>query len=142
MKTIIHHLRIHTRAEKVFEALTTEEGLAGWWSTEVVREGGTQGELHFTFVDGFNPQMDVVAAEEDRVEWICMGGHDNWRNDRFTFEIRDISPGETDVTFRQEYSRELDDRTYGEYNFNWGYYLGSLKACCETGEGTPFRPEG
>lgn len=140
MKTIIHHFRVHAMPDAVLDALSTEEGLAGWWTTDVTREGGRTGEILFTFVEGFNPQMDVVEAREGRVEWICMGGHDNWRNDRFTFEITDVSPGETDVTFRQEYSRELDDRTYGEYNFNWGHYLSSLKRYCETGEGTPFQP--
>jgi hypothetical protein len=30
---------------------------------------------------------------------------------------------------------------YGTYNFNWGYYLNSLKRLCEEGVGTPFDPE-
>ena len=43
-------------------------------------------------------------------------------------------------SFRQEYAQELSDETYGTYNFNWGYYLNSLKLLCETGTGTPFVP--
>ena len=31
-------------------------------------------------------------------------------------------------------------RPNGTYNFNWGYYLQSLKLYCETGMGTPFVP--
>ena len=46
--------------------------------------------------------------------------------------------GERSVQFVQQYAQELDDNTYGTYNFNWGYYLGSLKQFCETGTGTPF----
>ena len=44
------------------------------------------------------------------------------------------------LQFVQEYAQELSDETYGTYNFNWGYYLNSLKLLCETGEGTPFGP--
>lgn len=142
MKTIIHHFRVHARPSTVLDALTSEEGLSGWWTTEVTVEGGRTGEVLFNFTPDFNPQMDVVRADEERVEWVCMGGHEDWRNDRLSFDIRDVAPGETDVTFRQEYSRDLDDRSYGTYNFNWGHYLASLKAYCETGEGTPFQAGG
>src|SRR5262249_28032029 len=47
--------------------------------------------------------------------------------------------GETGLTFVQVYAQELSDEVYGTYNFNWGYYLGSLKSLCETGTGTPFQ---
>jgi hypothetical protein len=40
----------------------------------------------------------------------------------------------------QGYARELSDEVYGIYNFNWGYYLNSLKLFCEKGAGVPFRP--
>ncbi len=48
--------------------------------------------------------------------------------------------GETLLQFTQEYAQELSDETYGTYNFNWGYYLNSLKLLCETGAGTSFVP--
>jgi hypothetical protein len=41
--------------------------------------------------------------------------------------------------FTQIYAQELSDEVYGTYNFNWGYYLQSLKLLCETGMGTPFK---
>jgi hypothetical protein len=41
---------------------------------------------------------------------------------------------------RQEYAIELDDDAYGIYNFNWAYYLESLRLLCETGTGKPFEP--
>jgi hypothetical protein len=42
------------------------------------------------------------------------------------------------MVFHQEYARELDDIAYGTYNFNWGYYLDSLRLYCETGTGKPY----
>jgi len=46
--------------------------------------------------------------------------------------------GGTRVRFWQHYATELDDDSYGIYNFNWGYYLESLRLFCETGTGKPF----
>jgi len=43
--------------------------------------------------------------------------------------------------FEQVSAQELSDQVYGTYNFNWGYYLGSLKRLCETGTGTPFNAD-
>jgi len=34
---------------------------------------------------------------------------------------------------------ELADDYYGVYNFNWGYYLESLRLLCVTGTGKPFQ---
>ena len=36
-------------------------------------------------------------------------------------------------------TRELSDDAYGTYNFNWGYYLESLRLLGETGTGKPFQ---
>ncbi len=84
MKTILHALHVHAPPDAVFDALATEEGLAGWWSTRVEAEPRVGGHVDFTFFGDFNP--------------------------------------------------------YGNYNFNWGWYLASLKRLCETGQGNPFSP--
>jgi hypothetical protein len=42
------------------------------------------------------------------------------------------------VRFWQRYATELDDDAYGVYNYNWGYYLESLRLLCETGTGKSF----
>ena len=35
--------------------------------------------------------------------------------------------GRTRLRFTQDYAVELSDDDYGIYNFNWGYYLESLR---------------
>ncbi|PWT93493.1 MAG: hypothetical protein C5B55_04445 [Blastocatellia bacterium] len=136
MKKIIHFVRIHDDPEKVYRALTTKEGLTGWWSTSVNVQPGI---IRFYFGGDFNPEMEVTKLEPNRlVEWKCVGGHDKWRDNTFTFELRDVN-GEAHLMFVQVYAQELSDEDYGTYNFNWGYYLGSLKHLCETGTGTPFK---
>jgi quinol monooxygenase YgiN len=43
------------------------------------------------------------------------------------------------LRFWQDCAVELDDDSYGSYNFNWGYYLESLRLFCTTGIGKPFQ---
>ena len=80
-------------------------------------------------------------ATDQRVEWQCVDGHDNWRDNTFSFDLQE-DKGETGLMFIQEYAQELSDEVYGTYNFNWGYYLNSLKRMCEDGAGTPFTASG
>jgi uncharacterized protein YndB with AHSA1/START domain len=125
--------------EKVYRALTTEEGLAGWWSTVVGVQPGVGGVIDFRFARDFNPDMEVKTLNPNHlVGWKCIAGHDNWRDNTFSFGLRQSS-GETDLMFVQVYAQELSDEVYGTYNRNWGHYLGSLKRFCETGTGTPFK---
>ena len=138
MKKIIHFVRVHAAPEKVFQALTTEAGLSNWWSTAVDVDEAA-GMIHFHFAGDFNPDMKVVNQQTNQlVEWECTDGHDNWKANTFLFEVRAVR-GETDLMFVQVYAQELTDEVYGTYNYNWGYYLHSLKLFCETGTGTPFK---
>jgi uncharacterized protein YndB with AHSA1/START domain len=139
LKKIIHFLRIHAAPAAVYRALTTEEGLTSWWSNSARVEPGLGGVIDFRFAGDFNPDMKVTRLDENqRVEWKCVAGHDNWQDNTFLFDLRDAN-GETDLMFVQVYAQELSDEVYGTYNFNWGYYLGSLKQLCETGIGMPFQ---
>jgi uncharacterized protein YndB with AHSA1/START domain len=139
MKTILHAVHIHAAPAKVYEALTTATGLASWWSTKGVRIDES-GVIHFTFAGDFHPQMKQTRLDPPkRVEWRCLGGHANWQDNTFSFALNERK-GETLVQFVQEYAQELSDEAYGIYNFNWGYYLNSLKMLCEKGTGAPFNP--
>ncbi|MCQ3973757.1 MAG: SRPBCC domain-containing protein [Anaerolineae bacterium] len=139
MKKILHAVEIRVPRNKVFKAFTTQTGLAGWWTTRVRVEEGAGGVIDFQFLEGFNPDMKVIQLDPDRtVHWQCVGGHDNWLDNTFSFELSDKGEN-TLLLFTQLYARELSDEVYGTYNFNWGYYLDSLKAYCETGSGKPFK---
>ena len=138
MKTIIHSVRIEATPQEVYCALTTEAGLSAWWTTKVTVEPGEGGVIRFTFHGDFHPHMLQNSLHPARfVEWRCVDGHPNWRDDTFTFSLREQGE-ETSLQFVQRYSQELDDDTYGTYNFKWGYYLNSLKRFCEEETGAPF----
>ena len=139
MKTILHLSDVAASPEKVFAALTSTDGLAAWWTTKVTGDASTDGVIDFTFgEDGFNPEIQVVELESPSlVAWQCIGGVEQWADNKFRFELEDRD-GATRVRFRQDYATELSDDDYGIYNYNWGYYIESLRLYCETGTGKPF----
>lgn len=140
MKQVIHALHIHAAPSVVYRFLTTQEGLGRWWTKRVHAEERQGGVIEFTFAGDFNPRMKQQRLDAPRcVEWVCVSGHANWLDNLFKFTLNERK-GETLLMFSQEYAQELSDEVYGTYNFNWGYYLNSLKQLCEKGAGTPFSP--
>jgi uncharacterized protein YndB with AHSA1/START domain len=141
VKTILHVLDIDAGPSRVWQALATEEGLAGWWSTKVSADMRLGGVIDWTFQEGFNPDMEITElSEESKMAWRCIGGHEPWGDNTFVFEIKPLDGQRTQLWMRQDYAQELSDEAYGIYNFNWGYYLHSLQQFAANGTGHPFEP--
>jgi uncharacterized protein YndB with AHSA1/START domain len=142
MKTIHHVLDINASQESVWSAIADADRLAHWWSTKLRATKPIVGEhVAFTFADDFNPVMEIITLEEPRkLVWRCVAGHEPWSDGTFRFELVPLDDGRTKLRFWQDYAVELSDDAYGVYNFNWGYYLESLRLLCTTGEGKPFNP--
>jgi uncharacterized protein YndB with AHSA1/START domain len=141
LKKILHVVSIDAEREDVFEAIASAKGLSSWWSTKLEATGNPEEEIRFTFHGDFHPVMKVTKrVENERIEWTCASGHEPWKDNDLSFALEDAGD-RTQLTFVQDYARELSDLAYGTYNFNWGYYLNSLKQYCETGRGVPFEAE-
>jgi uncharacterized protein YndB with AHSA1/START domain len=141
MKTIHHVCDIDAKRDIVWAALTSERGLASWWSTKVSTPSAAVGSVvHFTFRGDFNPDMKIEELNPNqKLVWRCVGGHDKWAHGTFVFELESTDESHTRLRFWQHYAVELADDYYGTYNFNWGYYLESLSEYCSTGKGMPFK---
>jgi len=134
-------LRLTAPRETVFRALTTADGLAGWWTTHVRMDVAAVGaRIAFTFRGAFNPQMRSTEINPStHVGWEGVEGHAVWRThtaNRFELEV---TSGGTLVRFWHQVGRELSDDTVATATFKWGYYLDSLRLLCAMGHGKPFR---
>src|SRR5690242_3126964 len=134
MRTIHHVLDIDSEAGAVWGSLTERDGLAGWWSTRVDAGPAAAGAvIQFTFAGDFNPVMEITDIAPGReLRWRCTSGHKNWQDNTFVFELVPLDDGRTRLRFTQNYATELSDDDYSVYNFNWGYYLESLRLLCTT----------
>jgi hypothetical protein len=115
--------------------------MASWWSTKVDAPDASVGTLvRWTFAGDFNPVMEILEVEESQnLVWRCADGHVPWQDSTFRFQIEATGANRTRLRFWQDYAVELADDYYATYNFNWGYYLESLRLLCSTGTGRPFR---
>lgn len=142
MKTIHHVLDIDATPASVWPVITEPDRLRQWWSTKLDTQAPAVGvHLSWTFAGDFNPVMEIVELDAPRrLTWRCIGGHEPWQDGLFRFEIVGLDDGRARLRFWQEYAVELSDDAYGVYNFNWGYYLESLRLLCTSSTGRPFRP--
>src|SRR5664279_4362119 len=89
-------LTLAASADAVFEALTTTEGLAGWWPP-VTGDGLTNGELTFSFGPASQAVMRVDAAERGvGVRWTNLACIvEDWVGTTLHFDIEATPTGGT-----------------------------------------------
>ncbi|MCH0562232.1 SRPBCC domain-containing protein [Streptomyces sp. MUM 2J] len=134
MVDILHRVGIAAPPEKVYEALTTVEGLAGWWTTDT--SGSGDGVLRFRFGDVGGFDMKVLDLQPNtRVLWEVVAGPAEWIGTTVAFDLsRD---GEwTIVLFAHEGWREPVE-FMNHCSTKWAVFLMSLKSMVETGAGAP-----
>jgi hypothetical protein len=79
----------------VFDALTTIEGLRGWWSCTASGSAAKGDIIKYGFC-----AMQVIAAEPSKlVHWRCIGGPDEWLNTEVIFRL-DWKEDQTFVVFK------------------------------------------
>jgi uncharacterized protein YndB with AHSA1/START domain len=137
MVDILHRVGVENGSpEKVYDALTTVDGLAGWWTQETKGSGAVGDVLEFRFppVGGFD--MEVVDARpSERVTWRVADGPEEWIGTTIDWELRQDGDY-TIVLFRHQGWEEPGEFMH-HCSTKWGSYLLSLKALVETGTGAP-----
>jgi hypothetical protein len=134
---ILHRVGIkNTSLDDVYAALTTRDGLAGFWSSDT-RGTGELGEvLDFHFKAAPEPiRMKVVElAPARRVVWEVVGGPEEWIGGHVSFDLHQDGDWAI-VLFKQEWREEVEFMYH--CTTKWAVVLLSLKSLLETGTGTP-----
>lgn len=83
MFDILHRVGIKASRDKVYKALATPEGVAGWWTTETTGDNKPGGMIKFRFTDNGRELgvFDMKIAElhpNTRVVWQVIKGPDEW----------------------------------------------------------------
>jgi len=137
MADILHRIGVLTETpEKVYDALTTVDGLAGWWTSETTGDAQAGGVVRFRFppVGGFDMEV-LEAVPGKKVTWRVADGPEEWLGTTVDWELR--QDGEyTIVLFKHEGWREPVEFMH-HCSTKWGQFLMSLKSMVETGEGQP-----
>ena len=137
MFDILHFVGIEASEARVYDALSTKSGLAGWWTENVSGDEHVGGILKFRFDQfGANDMKVLELAANERVSWGCVGGAPEWIGTRITFELKKRE-NEIGLLFAQRGWREQVE--FMHYcSTKWAVYLVGLKQLVETGRGTPY----
>lgn len=131
MVDILHRVGIDATPDQVFKALTTIEGVRGWWISTAAgsaAQGGT-----FTF---YSNAMQVLAAEPDRlVHWRCTRGPDEWLDTEVTFRL-EWKEDQTFVVFKHANWKEPVEFMH-HCSTKWATFLLSLRDLVEKSDGHP-----
>ena len=140
MYSIKHLFHINASKEKVFEAISTANGLSNWWTIQTTGDPAFGGTLAFRFGDHEGPQMKVIElVRNEKVVWECISP-EGWKGHTFTFAL-DENDGKTRVRFSQDGWTEQAD-FYASCSFSWARYMESLRQFCQTGNGEAFGSKG
>ncbi|MDA0368284.1 MAG: SRPBCC domain-containing protein [Proteobacteria bacterium] len=139
MTDIKHDISIAAAPNQVYNAVSTYEGVAGWWTKQCTISPTQGGKCHFAFPakDGrMEIAADVSALESDRqVSWTITENdkHASWVGTSVNFAIAPDGDGSRLVFSHAGFNGTPKLMT--QYDQGWQMFLGSLKSYVETGTG-------
>jgi len=136
MVDILHKVGIETSAvNEVYAALTTLEGLSGWWTDDTQGDTAVSGVLEFRFDVGSIDMKVVELRPAHIVRWQVVDGPPEWIGTTVSFELRQDGDYVV-VLFRHEGWKEPVEFMH-HCSTKWGVFMMSLKSLVETGKGAP-----
>ena len=131
MPDILHRVGINDKPEKIYEALTTIEGLRHWWTLETTGDTKQGGLIDFGFC-----QMNVVESSlNEFVKWKCVRGPADWIDTEVSFHLIH-KDNQTFVLFKHAHWKEPVEFMH-HCSTKWATFLLSLKNWLERAEGRP-----
>ena len=89
MVDILHRVGVSTPSpDKVYEALTTIEGLSGWWTDDTTGTAEVGGVVQFRFPPGGFDMEVVEQRPNESVEWKVVDGPEEWIGTTVNWQLR------------------------------------------------------
>ena len=136
MVDILHRVGVKSPTpDKVYDALTSIDGLAAWWTDDTTGSTEPGGVIEFRFpAGGFDMQV-VEQRPDEHVAWKVVGGPDEWVGTTIDWQLRQDGDY-TVVLFRHQGWKEPVEFMH-HCSTKWATYLMSLKSLVESGAGAP-----
>jgi uncharacterized protein YndB with AHSA1/START domain len=135
-----HQIYITAPAEMVYRAITTEEGIRNWWTTDVTMDSKVGGKAVFGFENhSVFFQMRIEELKPDSVvRWVCDGGNSaEWAGTTQEFLLEPQADG--DVLLKFSHNGWKPGSTYCYLcNTTWGHLMVMLKNYAEEGVNQPY----
>ena len=137
MPDILHRVGIKSSFDKVYKALATIEGLAGWWTDDTRGESKVGGVIHFQFGErGFFDMKVLELQPSARVLWQVVDGPEEWIGTKVSWELRQEKDYIIILFKHSDWKKPIEFMHH--CSTKWGIFLMSLKSLLETGKGAPY----
>ncbi len=137
MRQMNHSVRIDAPAPDVFEAISTEAGIRGWW-TPACDFSGVGFTVSFQEDSvAMTHRIDVADPAGGHVRFTCTDHRNNieWLYTVLDWQLRP-SRNAVELHLRHEnWARDAD--LYESCDEGWKRFLHSIRSLVETGEGNP-----
>ena len=130
-----HRIRVHASPDRVYHALSTRDGLMGWFTGQVdgaVVEGRDV-RLHFKGKESFGWHLGQMKP--DHVHWSCTEGPGSAKGTTVTYLLK--SEGQDTVIECDHDGWPEGHEAFATCNTLWGVLIGRLKDYAETGKANP-----
>jgi uncharacterized protein YndB with AHSA1/START domain len=136
MPDIMHLIKIRVSPERVYEALTTAEGIRNWWTRDAVLDSKIGGTGEFSFF-GRKPvsrmKVDELKAPV-RVSWTTISSfRPEWNGTTITFDLR-AEGSDTVLSFAHRGFKQADEG-YAVTTTGWGVLSCQLATISGDGKG-------
>jgi uncharacterized protein YndB with AHSA1/START domain len=137
MPDIVHQLNIAAPPDRVYNAITEQQGLAGWWTPDATAKAEAGSLAEFRFLDGQAViRLEVATLEPNRaVRWRIREAMPEWAGTHITWDLAPADGGTTVRFGHRNYPST--EGSFASVNFHWAWHLISLKDYLETGRGRP-----
>jgi hypothetical protein len=137
---ILKTVDIGTSPDDLYRAVSTADGLHGWWAKNLRVAHGSEDVLELSFGEGahiwrirFARGMEPTRAEWDVLEQRPLS---EMTGTKLIFEIEKAGPRGSKLRF-QHAGLNSQCSCYKDTNAAWDYLMGSLKDFLENGKGGP-----
>jgi uncharacterized protein YndB with AHSA1/START domain len=136
MVDMLHRVGMKSASlDDVYAALTTLEGLSGWWATDTKGQTEVGGILEFRFEPGGFDMKVLELNPAESVLWEVTDGPAEWIGTTVRWDLKQEGDY-TIVLFAHEGWKEPVEFMY-HCSTKWATFLVSLKQLVETGTGAP-----
>jgi hypothetical protein len=139
MATILLRVPVEGDPKVAYDALSTAEGVKGWWSTHTEGPQGAGSTMKVAFPDApmtFDFEVTDETAGE-RVAWRCLSGPPEWIGTEVSFDIQTDHDGNTSVLFAHDGWKTVK-QSFPFIAYSWAQILPRFKKLVESGERDPF----
>lgn len=136
MVDILHRIGVaKSSPDAVYAALTTIEGLSGWWARNTTGNTDVGGVITFRFVPGGFDMKVIESVPGKKVLWEVVDGPAEWIGTHVSWDLSQAGDY-TIVLFAHEGWAEPVEFMH-HCSTKWATYLLSLKQLLESGAGSP-----